>query len=472
MVSYKKLGKNSLMVFLGNFGSKVIIFLMLPFYTRFLTPTNYGELDIINTVITLLTPLVTLAMSEAIFRLPNKQSEDIQGEYFTTGLISSLTGMGLFSIIYFLFFFLVDNPLKQYSILMYIILILGFIVGYFQQFTRSLDRMDIYVVTGVIYTFFFAGLNIFLVKKYNINGYLISMLFTNLIIIVYLFIQIDFRKYFSLKKFTKERLKEMLNYTLPLIPTATVWWIMNLSDRLILNYYHGGDAVGLYAVANKFPTLIGTIFGIFFVSWQMSAIEECQNTGFERLYNNLFKTIVGILNISNMGVMIAIYPIMKILVSETYIEAWRYVPILSLGLLYSNLSSFIGVNYVAFKKTRGALYTASFGALVNIILNFILIPKYSVLGASIATLIAYIALFIFRKIQTDKIIVLDYNYREIALEILINLFIYVVIIWKLNVAIKTILIMLIVAVYFISNRENILKVNKILYNKILKKKNY
>ncbi|MBC2856169.1 oligosaccharide flippase family protein [Cetobacterium sp. 2A] len=467
MSNYKKLGKNSLMVFLGNFGSKAIVFLMLPFYTRFLTPENYGDLDIITTIIALVTPLVTLAMSEAVFRLPKNQSKEVQGEYFTTGLVASLGGLILFGLFYVIFFKFMGNIFQEHALMVYLILMIGFLFGYLQQFTRSLDRMDIYVSTGIIYTFFFAGLNIILIKKYGFSGYLTSMLVTQILVVLYLIFRVEFRDYFNIKKFSKKRLKEILEYTIPLIPTATVWWIMNLSDRLILKYYHGGEVVGYYAVANKFPILIATIFGIFFISWQMSAIDEHAKENFEEFYNNLFKMISGILNLCNIGLILVIYPVMKILVSDNYFDSWKLVPILSLGIIYSNLASFIGVNYVAFKKTKGALYTAGFGALVNVVLNFILIPKYSVLGACIATMVAYISLFIFRKIQIDKMVYLHFEFSKMFFDIIINILIYGTVILKISLVYKIFLVTFFVSLYIYTNREYIEKTFDIIREKMV-----
>ena len=101
MGKYKTLGQNTLYSFIGAFGTKMIGFLMLPFYTRWLSPSDYGTTDLITVYASLLTSAVTLSMHEAIFVFPLNQKFQKQKEYFSTALASSVGSIIITLLIFF-----------------------------------------------------------------------------------------------------------------------------------------------------------------------------------------------------------------------------------------------------------------------------------------------------------------------------------------------------------------------------------
>ena len=204
----------------------------------------------------------------------------------------------------------------------------------------------------------------------------------------------------------------MIFYGLPLIPNSLMWWVGNLSDRYILNYYIGLEAVGLYSVAARFPTIINTINGIFFKAWQISAIEEYgtekQNEFYTRVFNIIFIFIIFL----SSGFLMFIRIVMLYMVDEKFYISWRYIPFLLIACIFTIFGVLIGVTYVASKETINAVKTMSISAVCNVVLNFIFIPRYGTQGACIATMISGIIFFISRVKDTQKYVQIKYDLKN------------------------------------------------------------
>ena len=185
---------------------------------------------------------------------------------------------------------------------------------------------------------------------------------------------------------------------------------MNSSDRVMVTYMVGAAANGIYAVSYKLPTLVSTLTGIFNQAWSYSAIRE-EGTSDETEYNNkMFRTLAAIAFMMGIGLLLLAKPFLKIYVSDSYYDAWRYTPFLIIGCVYLTLGTFMATSYTVHKDSFGYL-----GAVFNILLNFILVPVIGVYGAALATCISYIAVFMFRVFHTRKYIKYDIWYKEFIL---------------------------------------------------------
>lgn len=214
---------------------------------------------------------------------------------------------------------------------------------------------------------------------------------------------------------------KMIRYSIVLIPNTFMWWIMNSSDRVMVTYMIGAAANGIYAVSYKLPTLVSTLTGIFNQAWSYSAIRE-EGTSDETEYNNkMFKTLSAIAFMMGIGLLLLTKPFLGVYVADSYYDAWKYTPFLIIGCVYLTLGTFMATSYTVHKDSFGYLFSGSFGAAFNILLNFILIPVIGVYGAALATCISYIAVFMFRVFHTRKYIKYDIMYKEFILGSLLML---------------------------------------------------
>ena len=212
---------------------------------------------------------------------------------------------------------------------------------------------------------------------------------------------------------------QFLKFCIPLMPTATMWWIMNLSDRYMLAYFIGTAATGIYAVSNKIPSLLSVFETIFYQAWMTTAISTKDNSNRDEIYSNVFNNYLVILLIGVLGILLIGKPFVIILFENSYNNAYLYIPILIMGVVIHALNGNLGSLYSVFKNTKGALYSTAIGALTNVVLNCIFIPYIGIMGAAITTLIGYIVTLVYRWIDTKKFVSIVLEKKQIFLMTLI-----------------------------------------------------
>lgn len=411
MNKYKRLGKNSLLVFVGSIGSKLLAILMLPFYTAWLSVESYGDVDLVSTYVSLIMGMVTLCMTDAIFRFPQGRSSEEQRVFFSSGLAVVSLSIVLFGGVYYGLLKWVMGVrwgvFYAYAGYIYALLILSFLQLYLQQFSRSIDRMSVFVMSGVVLTFVIALSSLLLVPKWGVDGYLISQMIGFAASIFYTFFSIRIDHFLSYSSVSVSAMKEMLTYSIPMIPNATLWWILGTSNRLFLEYYHSTDIVGIFAVSNRFPSIITMVFNTFFLSWQISVLEEFEKPGFCTFYNRIMRMCFVLLLLVAFILSLSSYWLIRLFADEAYLDAWRYIPFLGLAAVFSSFSTLMGTMFMATKHTHYFLTTSLWGSLLCFGMNFLLIPLYGIMGATVSLLIAHFVILYLRIIKSDKYVYLE-----------------------------------------------------------------
>ncbi|AVQ19843.1 lipopolysaccharide biosynthesis protein [Fusobacterium mortiferum] len=411
MNKYKKLGYNTLFILIGNIGSKLVSFLLLPFYTAYLSPELYGELNMITMAITFLTPLLTLQFATTVFRFANHQPEEKQNMITFIALSSVIPIILIVSIFSknIIEYFRIDYITRYYKYIL-IIFIFSYLNSVLKEKIRTNSRVKLYSVIGIIETFITVSLNVYLVPKYLVLGMIMSMTYSAIIISIILayFSRLD--KIIRIKYWNKDVFKEMLRYSIPLIPNAIIWSILALADRIFLKYYYGLEEVGLYSVASKIPMILTVIFNIFYNSLQISMLDEYKKEGFDKFFHNIFYNISLIQMFGAIGITILIKPMIRFIVADTYIEIWKYIPLFLLTILFNNYSAILGIKYLLKKDTKNLLKSSFIASIANIGFNYLLVPRYGIFGAIIATVISYIVLFYMRKKDTEDMINIEKSF--------------------------------------------------------------
>ena len=404
----KYLFKNTAIFTIGNFATKVISFFLIPLYTNVLTTSEYGTVDLVVTISTIAVPIITLNIMEAVMRF--NLDKDVDKDKITKiGIVILFFGI-LFGLILIPLCGL-WNQISSLSVLVYFYVICSASSQVFLCDLRGKELLIQYSIGNVLNTLLIAGFNILflLVFKSGIAGYLLAYTIANAIVAVYaLLIGKGYRAITAC--LDKQKMTEMLKYSIVLIPNSFMWWVMNSSDHVMVTSMIGVAANGIYAISYKLPTLISTFTGIFNQAWSYSAIRE-EGAEDEETYNNkVFKSMVAII------MMLAIKPFLKVYVAEDYYSAWKYTPFLIIGCVFMTLGTFMSTSYIVHKDSKGFLISGTFGALFNIVLNFLLIPRIGVYGAAFATCVSYIAVFTFRAFHTRKYI----HYKVVTFEFLLG----------------------------------------------------
>jgi O-antigen/teichoic acid export membrane protein len=446
MNSYKKLAKNSAIFAVGNFSSKFVLLLMLPFYTKFLSQNDYGQIDIILTTLSLLLPMFTMNIVEAVVRFSLDRKNNSYEEVLTNCLLFVVFGF-LVLLLLFPVIRLFDF-ISGFMVYFYVLFLLQAIHTIIKQFVRSIDLSKVYMFSDIRYTFSFVIFNFLFIYflDYGIKGYILSMIFAYSFDLVCLSIKINIKRFISLNYFNYSKLKKMIVYCIPLIPNTIMWWVIGISDRYMLVYFVGFAANGIYAVANKIPAIISNFHSVFIQAWQLSAVEEYEKANKNEFYTNVFNFLFfAMLTLSSLY-LIFNKAIIQLFVSADFYSSWSYAQILILGVIFSSLSSFIGTIYIANKKTKGALYTSLAGAILNLILNLVLIPIYGIYGATLSTVFSFFLMWILRIIDTKKYITIKYPLRRMLVSFVF--FITQMLIGYLNISV-TIFILLNSSIFLI-----------------------
>ena len=405
----KYLAKNTALFALGNIGTKMISFFLVPIYTNALSTSEYGVTDLIASICTVLVPILTCNIGESVMRFALDEDADYDkimniGNLFM--IISMVVG-GLIVPISTLF-----KSTQDYSYYIYFYSITLGICQMCNCNLRGREKLTEYAVSSILHSLSIALLNILflVVLKQGVVGYFTSYILANIITTGYAFFVGGVPS--SIRHFSIDfkLLKRMISYSVVLIPTSFMWWIMNSSDRIMVSSMISVAANGIYAVSYKLPTLVSTLTAIFNQAWSYSAIRE-EGTADESEYNNkIFKALIGIVMLTGIGILTFAKPFLSVYVSEEYYTAWKYMPLLTVGCVYLTMASFMATSYTVHKDSFGYLFSGMFGAIFNIVMNFMLIPLIGVYGAAIATCISYILVFIFRLFHTRKYI--KYNVRN------------------------------------------------------------
>lgn len=413
MGTYKKLVGNSFIFAIGNMGSKLVSIILVPLYTYYLTTVEYGRIDLITTTTSLLLPIISLSIYDAALRFTMEKNQPTDA-VFTNGLSVSVIGAIIAILTYPILSYF--NVFGDYTIFMYIILILQAFQTLNAQFVRAVGKVKIFALNGILMTFVTGIMNVILLVYFDMGilGYLLAIVIANLISIVYLSLVGKTYRYINLSTINYSLAKKMLIYCVPLIPNALMWWVMNASSRYFIAFFVGASANGLFAVANKIPSLLSILNQIFSQAWQLSAIEEYSSKDKSKFYSEIFNYFSMIMLLGSSAILVVIKIAMEYVVAPEFYTAWRYVPFLLLGVVFSSFSSFLGTNYIAAKKTGGVFRTSIIGGIVNVISNLILLPLIGTNGASISTMISFFVIWIIRVYDTKQFINMQLNIKLIT----------------------------------------------------------
>lgn len=407
--------KNTVIFTIGNLATKFISFFLVPLYTNTLSTTEYGTVDLVSTICNVLAPIMILNISESVMRF----SLDREADY------SQILSIGIliyfFSLILGLLIFPINSlvPLTdEYSIYIYFNTVMYAGSQLFLCYLRGKERLAAYAIGGVIQTLTLACFNIFFLLnlKLGIHGYFLSMILSSAITMFYAGVSGKVWTVIYHFSINKNLFMQMVKYSIVLIPNTFMWWIMNASNRIMVTTIVGAAANGIYAISYKLPTLVSTFTGIFNQAWSYSAIKEEGSEDEVEFNNKVLNTLISFSMLVGIGLLTVAKPFLKLYVSFAYFEAWRYIPFLTIGCIYLTLGTFMATSYTVHKDSFGYLFSAMFGAVFNIALNFWLIPAIGVYGAAIATCVSYIAVFVFRAIHTKKYI----RYKILTVEFIVG----------------------------------------------------
>ena len=340
---YSYLVKNTTILTIGQFSSKMLQFFLVPLYTSVLSTREYGSYDIVANTITLLFPILTLNISDGLMRFELDKTYD-KREIKSIALKYEFLGCLLASILTVIL--RIVRPSQVYNDYFILIILLFLFTAIYQfevQLAKGEEKVREIAIAGVIGTFITVALNILLlvVVPMSLTGYYLAIIGGQAVPAIYLMAVTHTFKGISFH-FDKNLQHEMLVYSVPLVMTTIGWWVNSASDRYVVTWMCGLDTNGIYSISYKIPTIITTVQNIFIQAWSISAIKEYKENNYQKFYGDSFFHLNSLMVATCSILLLFTKVFARILYAKEFYVAWVYVPFLLVSSVFNASSGFIG----------------------------------------------------------------------------------------------------------------------------------
>lgn len=404
---YGYLAKNTVLFTISSFGSKILVFLLVPLYTSILSTSDYGIADLITTTSTLLIYVFTINIADSVLRFAIEQKTE-QESYLSYGLKVLFTGSLIFGLMILVMW---KGQILDWEDYCYLFLFIHFFSAAAYQilsnYLRAIDDIKGVAISGIVTTATTVLLNLLflIIWRLGIVGYLASMALGPFVATLCCFFRIGKPLFSILKKNpSKNTKKAMRGYSIPLIFNGVAWWMNNSIDKYFVTAICGAAQNGIYAVSYKIPTILTVFHSIFSQAWNLSAIKEFDKNDTDGFFANTYSMYNAVLVILCSGLVLFNIPIARILFAKDFFAAWEYSSVLLISIVFSALSGFLGSIFTAVKDSKIFAVSTVISAIVNCILNALLIPMWGIQGAAVATTISFFIIWLIRLICARKYI--------------------------------------------------------------------
>ena len=397
---YALLLKDTMLFALSAYLPKLISFFLVPVYTNCLTTYEYGVVDLIATTIGFLVPILTLGIDNATLRFTIENKEDKRPYQISIRIAS----IGILIVLLGVLVSITTNVLNMdtiyvlYFVFMYIMKVFyGINTAYIRAEERTVLLSSVSIVHS--FTVIFSNIITLTILKWGIYGYLLSdvlgLILSNFII----FAKIDVRKLLKgigISRSFKELQEQMLKFSTPLVVSSIAWWVNSASDKYFILYICGAAANGIYSVAYKIPTMLKLMQSVFSQAWLLSVYREWNKEGGKEYVSKIYDLYNGVMVIGCSLIILINIPLSRFLYAKDFFEAWKYVPALLISMVFIANAGFYESILSLHKRSKVLAITTVAGAIINILLNAILINSIGIQGAAIATAVGYFVMWITR----------------------------------------------------------------------------
>lgn len=432
----KKLLKHSSIYGFGSILCKAVGFVLIPVYTHYLTPIDYGVFELLDLTVTILGILVGMGIGSAILRFYyHYELQEDKYEVISTALITITLAVSITVTLCILGAKEISSLVfgsSQYSYFLQLVLISFFfstIATIPESFLRAEQKSTIYTSITVGTLILNLSLNIYFVVVLKIG--LVGILYASVIMrflntIVNLSVCLPKIKY----RVSLAKLKEMLKFGVPLMPASFGIFILNFADRFILKHFSNLEAVGLYSLGYKFAFMISIlIISPFGMIWQAQMFEISKKRNAKEIFSK-FLTYFSLVVITAAFVLsIFIKDIISLIAPPSFHSAYNVVPIISLGYVFYGFYYFFQVGILLKKKTKFLGFTVLLSALSNIILNILLIPIFGAMGAAIATSLSFLFMSASTYIFSQRLYQINYEFKRILKILVVATFLFILLLF-------------------------------------------
>lgn len=427
----KSLLKHSSIYGFSNLLQKGIGFIMIPVYTHYLTPGDYGILELMDLTINIISMIMGMRMGSAIIRYYHHyESPEDKQEVFSTALIFVVVST-LFLVCALEFFTrpisgLVLGSPDYFRYFQIIFISMGFqtISTVPENWLLTQKKSLAYSIISIGTLFSYLSLNILFIVVYRMGvmGMLLSMIITKFFNTSALLILI--RKDFRIS-FSREKLANMIWFGLPLIPESFCMFIIHFSDRFFVQKFCHLDQLGQYSLGYKFGMMLSYLVAEpFFRIWNTQRFEIAKNDNAQYTFAKFFTYFSFIMLFGALGISVFIEEVVQIIAPDEYQGASAVVFLIVMSYVFYGMSNYFRLGIMLTYTTKYAAYVNMLSAFLNLIFNWYFIKNYGILGASFATLLTFFSHCLFTLLISQRLYYVPFEYKRILLLLAVSGIIY------------------------------------------------
>ena len=468
----KKLVSHGSIYFFGNILRYMVSFVMLPIYTRILTPADYGTIELLSMVIDFAGIIFGLRIGEAIFRFYLMAESDIDKKNIISSalvLTVALNGVGFF-ILYLtsgLISATVFNGLEKQNLLIIFSLSLFFqpLVEIPMTYIRAQQLPWLFVFFSMLKLALQLSLNIYLVLNLRLGvlGVVLSAVVTGCLMSLLLG-GYCFRR--TGLQFSFSKAKKLVLFCYPMILASFFGFYVTFGDRFFLNHYSTLDEVGIYALGYKFGFLL-VFIGInpFSAIWDSERYHVLKEPNAKSIFQNVFVFFAVFLLIQAVGISIFSKNILMVMANTEFWGAAKIVPIVVLAYFFQGLLTYCNFGILIHKKTFIITKSSVLAAVVITVLYFLLIPAFGAIGAAWATALTSFVKLLYIYFHATRLYDMELPWKKMfifgslsTLVVLISLFGPDQIVWSLifNITVFYLFVYVFTLLPVLSKTQNLL----------------
>ncbi len=418
---FKNIIRHSSIYSLGNILSKLVGFIMIPVYTRFLNTADYGILELLTLTSTLLSMILSVRVSGGMIRYYHEyDSVSDKNRLVSTLLIFASVVAGLAAIVLSMTAEFVSSVVfgtieySKYLVFVFISMAFELCVEIAFTYLRVLEKSTHYIAVSLFQLALGLSLNILfiVVLKWGVLAILVSMVVSNgvvcLLLVGYVFRKVKFH-------FHVHTMSRLLKFTLPIVPAGILMFVLNMGDRFLLNRLGVLSDVGIYALGYKFGMLLGTFIGSPFLSiWIPKRVDIYKNReNRDEIFPRALVYFVFVLSVGGLAISLLIKDVLSLIATAEFLPAHRIVPWIVIGYAFYNLFYVVDIGIFVNDKTFWYPIINGVAAAVNVGLNFLLIPMYGAMGAAIVTAISFLICPLMAFIVSQRLYYIRYDFMRI-----------------------------------------------------------
>ncbi len=396
----KGIGKHTLIYAMGSIAQRAASFILLPLYTRYLTPKDYGTLELVGLTADVISMLAGLGVAATVYRYYSKYERIEDKNAVVSTAFSIMLMMFLTCVTIGIFFsgglsqlIFNDNQHAEYFIIALLSMLFGVGIELPNVHLRIMQRSSLFVSISMIKLVIQICLNIYFVVflKAGAIGVLKSTLIVNiamaLILTTYMLRQVGF-------KISKQKAKEIVSFGAPMIFWSLGSFILTFSDRFFLKVYSDLANVGIYSLSYKFGFILTTFAVVPFQQiWEPRRFEIWKQADGEENFIKVFRYFNIILISTSLFIAMFSREFIILMSATPFHPAYKLVPIILLAYVLQAWTSFCNFGLLQKEKTGSLAKVAFFSTIIALMVNFLFIPQWGAFGAAWATVAAFLFRF-------------------------------------------------------------------------------